>query len=136
MLSIKKSPFSSQKVYTTDSIRLIANRFSVSREVIIRRLLDTGRINDAEYDTYADEFRREIEREREEQRLAREAGLKTGFRTNVSRDAIDRTSSIVCKTLYYGYGEEIYSKRDIAQHLRIAQKHVEKFLAEVSKWNR
>lgn len=122
--------------YTTDSIRLIANRFSVSREVIIRRLLDTGRINDAEYDTYADEFRREIEREREEQRLAREAGLKTGFRTNVSRDAIDRTSSIVCKTLYYGYGEEIYSKRDIAQHLRIAQKHVEKFLAEVSKWNR
>ena len=89
-----------------------------------------------EYDTYADEFRREIEREREEQRLAREAGLKTVFRTSVSRDAIDRTSSIICKTLYYGYGEEMYSKRDIAQHLGIAQKHVDKFLAEVSVWNR
>ena len=122
--------------YTTDDIRLIANRFSVSREVIIRRLLDTDRISDVEYDTYADEFRREIERDREEQRLAREAGLKTGFRTSVSREAIDRTSSIVCKTLYYGYGEEMYSKRDIAQHLGIAQKHVDKFLAEVSVWNR
>ena len=29
----------------------------------------------------------------------------------------------------------MYSKRDIAQHLGIAQKHVDKFLREVSKWN-
>ena len=125
-----------KRPYTEDDIRLIANRFSVSREVIIRRLLDTDRINDVEYETYADEFRREIEREREEQRLARKEGLKTGFRPSVSREALDRTSSTVCRTLYYGYGEEIYSKRDIAQHLGIAQKHVDKFLAEVSAWNR
>lgn len=122
--------------YTADEIRLIASKFSVSREVIIRRLFDTCRINEVEYNTYADEFRREIEREREEQRLAREAGLKTGFHTSISREAIDRTSSIVCKTLYYGYGEEMYSKRDIAQHLGIAQKHIDKFLTEVSLWNR
>lgn len=125
-----------RRPYTTDAIRFIANRFSVSREVIIRRLLDTNRINNIEYDTFADEFRREVEREREEQRLARQAGLKTGFRTSVSREAIDRTSSVVCKTLYYGYGEELYSKRDIAQHLGIAQKHVDKFLSEVSAWSR
>ena len=122
--------------YTADDIRLIAKRFSVSREVIIRRLLDTDRISNNEYDTYADEFRKEIEREREEQKLARQAGLNTRFRTSVSREAIDRTSSVVCKTLYYGYGEELYSKRDIAQHLGIAQKHVDMFLAEVSKWSR
>lgn len=115
---------------------MIASRFSVSREVIIRRLLDTNRINSIEYDTYADEFRREVERDREEQRLARQAGLTTGFRPSVSREAIDRTSSVVCKALYYGYGEEMYSKRDIAQHLGIAQKHVDKFLAEVSAWSR
>ena len=125
-----------KKPYTTDDIRLIANRFSVSKEVIIRRLFDTGRITAVEYDTYADEFRREIEREREAQRAAREAGLKTGFGTNPSRDAIDRTSSVVCRTLYYGYAEEIFSKRDLAQHLGIAQKHIDKFLMEVSAWNR
>ena len=125
-----------KRPYTTDAIRLIASRFSVSREVIIRRLLDTNRINSIEYDTYADEFRREVERDREEQRLARQAGLTTGFRPSVSREAIDRTSSVVCKALYYGYGEEMYSKRDIAQHLGIAQKHVDKFLAEVSAWSR
>ena len=132
-LNIVLTSGSYNRPYTTDDIRLIANRFSVSREVIIRRFLDTGRINDVEYETYAHEFRREIEREREEQRLA---GQKTGFRLSVSREALDRTSSTVCRTLYYGYGEEIYSKRDIAQHLGIAQKHVDKFLAEVSVWNR
>lgn len=125
-----------KRPYTTNDISMIANRFSVSREVIIRRLLDTNRINNVEYETYADEFRREVEREREEQRLARQAGLKTKFRKIVSREAIDRTSSVVCKTLYYGYGEEMYSKRDIAQHLGIAQKHVDKFLSEVSAWSK
>ena len=124
-----------RRPYSADDIRRLASRFSVSREVIIRRLLDTDRINNTEYDSYADEFRREVEREREEQRLARQAGVQTGYRASISRDAIDRTSSVVCKTLYYGYGEEKYSKRDIAQHLGIAQKHVDKFLAEVSTWN-
>ncbi len=123
------------KPYTTDDIRLIAGRFSVSKEVIIRRLLDCCKINDTEYKTYSDEFRRIIEKEREEQKSARKAGLQTGFGKSVSRDAIDRTSSVVCKALYYGYGEEIYSKRDIAHHLGIAQKHVDKFLTEVSRWN-
>lgn len=138
-VSVISVPFLNRKTsrpYTTDAIRLIANRFSVSREVIIRRLLDTNRINSIEHDTYADEFRREVERDREKQSLARQAGLTTGFRPSVSREAIDRTSSVVCKALYYGYGEEMYSKRDIAQHLGIAQKHVDKFLAEVSAWSR
>jgi Zn-dependent peptidase ImmA (M78 family) len=123
------------KPYTTNEIQTFADKFSVSKEVIIRRLLDCGIINDTEYKTYSDEFLRIIENEREEQKLAREAGLQTGFRRNVSRDAVDRTSSIVCKMLYYGYGEGTYSKRDIAQHLEIAQRHVDKFLMEVSRWN-
>lgn len=123
------------KPYKVDDIATIAKRFSVSREVIVRRLLDNGQISTMEYETYSEEFHREIERDREEKRLARKAGLRTGIPKNVSREAIDRTSPAICKTLYYGYVEEIYSKRDIAQHLGIAQKHVDKFLMEVSRWN-
>ena len=115
---------------------MIAKKFSVSREVIIRRLLDCKQIDHLEYDSYSDAFRREIEKEREEQKLARKAGIKTGIPLSMSREAIDRTSPSVCKALYYGFAEEIYSKRDIALHLGIAQKHVDKFLREVSKWNR
>ena len=124
------------KPYSLDAISMIAKKFSVSREVIIRRLLDCKQIDHLEYDSYSDAFRREIEKEREEQKLARKAGIKTGIPLSMSREAIDRTSPSVCKALYYGFAEEIYSKRDIALHLGIAQKHVDKFLREVSKWNR
>ena len=124
-----------QKPYSLEVISTIAKKFSVSREVIIRRLLDCDKIDNVEYDTYAEVFRKEIEKEREEQKIARKAGIKTGIPQSISREAIDRTSPTVCKTLYYGFVEEMYSKRDIAQHLGIAQKHVDKFLREVSKWN-
>ncbi len=122
--------------YTIGNIEAIAGKFSVSKEVIIRRLLDCKYINDMEYAAYSEEFRKIIEKEREEQRIARKEGVKTNVYKNVSRDAVDRTSTSVCKALYYGYTEDIYSKRDIAHHLGIAQKHVDGFLQEVSKWNR
>ena len=122
--------------FTRDDIGAIANRFSVSREVVIRRLLDTGEIDNAEYQTYSNEFRLEIEKEREEQRIQRQNGIPSSFRKSVSRDAIDRTSTAVCNALYHGFQEEMFSKRDIAHHLGIAQRHVDGFLSEVSKWNR
>lgn len=123
------------KPYTVYDIGKIAKKFSVSREVIIRRLLDNGLINDVEYKRYSEEFQKEIELVKEKQRLARQEGINTGIPRNISREAIDRTSPAICKALYYGYHEKIYSKRDIAQHLGIAQKHVDKFLMEVSLWN-
>ncbi len=123
------------KPYRVKDIVKIAKKFSVSKEVIIRRLLDNGKINKIEYGIYSEEFKKEPERDKEAQRLARNDGIKTRYFKNISREAIDRTSPSICKALYYGYCEEIYSKRDIAQHLGIAQKHVDKFLMEVSLWN-
>ena len=120
--------------YSVNDIQKIASRFSVSREVIIRRLLDMGEIDTIEYDTYADLFNQEIEQERERQRIAREQGIKIGPAKNVSREAVDRTSPSVSKLLYHGLSEEVYSKQDIARHLNIDQRHIDKFLVEVSKW--
>ncbi len=122
--------------YSASDIQKIANRFSVSREVIIRRLLDIGEIDIIEYDTYTDIFNQEIEQERERQRIAREQGIKIGSSKNISREAIDRTSPSVSKMLYHGFSEEVYSKQDIARHLNIDQRHIDKFLMEVSKWIR
>jgi len=104
--------------YSTSDIQKIANRFSVSREVIIRRLLNVGKINKIEYDTYADLFDQEIEQERERQRVAREQGIKIPISKNISREAIDRTSPSISKMLYHGFSEEVYSKQDIARHLK------------------
>ncbi len=123
------------KPYTVDTVTAIADKFSVSRNVIIRRLLDCRKISKSEYDTYSTIFIAENEQKKAEQRIASKLGINNGPRKNMSREAINRTSSAVCKTLYYGYGENVFSKREIAQHLGIAQKHVDSFLMEVSKWN-
>lgn len=124
------------KPYKKKEIEYLAKKFSVSKEVIIRRLLDTGRIDKIAYETYADEFRREVELQKEERRIAKLEGRKIPGPTRVmSREVIDRTSATVCKMLYQGYGNDIYSKQDIARHLGFSQKHVNKFLTEVASWN-
>ena len=85
---------------------------------------------------YAEDFRRDIEWQKEERKIAKQEGRTLpGPKKNVSREAIDRTSAAVCRVLYYGYGNESYSKQDIARHLGISQKHVNKFLTEVASWN-
>lgn len=124
------------KPYSKHDIEYLADKFSVSKEVIIRRLLDTGYIDDTIYETYADEFRRDVELQKEERKIAKQEGRSLpGPKKVVSREAIDRTSAAVCKVLCHGYGNEIYSKQDIARHLGISQKHVNKFLMEVAAWN-
>lgn len=124
------------KPYSKHDIEYLADKFSVSKEVIIRRLLDTGYIDDTIYETYADEFRRDVELQKEERKIAKQEGRSLpGPKKVVSREAIDRTSPTVCKVLCHGYGNEIYSKQDIARHLGISQKHVNKFLMEVAAWN-
>ena len=123
-----------QKPYTIDDIAQIAKRFSVSREVIVRRLLELVYISEPEYQAYYVAFQNELEEAREKQRLARKKGLNIGPKRVVSREAFDRTSPSVCATLYRGYSEDIYSKRDVAHHLNIDHKHIDKFLLEVAKW--
>ena len=120
--------------YDVKDIEKMASKFSVSREVIIRRMLDTGEIGETEYNSYSDLFRIELEKEKEEQRIARREGRKMNYFTDMSRIAFDRTSYSVCVALYQGYCDNIYSKRDVANHVRIDQKHIDKFLTEVSKW--
>ena len=115
----------------------MAKKFSVSKEVIIRRLLDIGYIDDTVYETYVDEFRRDVELQKEERRIAKQEGRTLpGPKRVMHREAIDRTSTAVCKVLFHGYGNDIYSKQDIARHLGISQKHVNKFLSEVSSWSK
>ena len=118
-----------------NTIRRVADKFSVSREVIIRRFLDLKLINQDEYSNYSDVFKSELESDRAEQKILRELGKSTGVYRNITHETINRFSSTTCNTLFCGYTENYFSKRDIAIHLGIAQKHVDKFLKEVSGWN-
>lgn len=124
------------EIFSIDDITEISGRFSVSKEVVIRRLLDIGRIKNPAYTAYMEECRRIVEQERAEQRLARQEGRPTKFASPPpERTAIDRNSSVLCTTLYKGYSEELFSKQDISRYLGIGQQNVGKFLQEVSLWH-
>ena len=124
------------EIFSINDITGIAGRFCVSKEVIIRRLLDIGRIKNPAYTAYMEECRRIVEQERAEQKLARQEGRPTKYAHQPpERTAIDRNSSVLCITLYKGYSEELFSKQDISRYLGIGQQYVNKFLQEVSLWH-
>lgn len=123
---------------TTDEIDLnliskLAAKFSVSKEVISRRLLDIGKISKSQYSALTDAIRISFENEREAIRISRKnSGVK--IPRNISREAIDQNSPSLCRTFYNGFREGYFDKQDVARYLGIKQQHVDKFMREVSRW--
>ncbi len=117
-----------------EDIKTIAERFSVSKEVITRRLFDTDHFSKDEYDTFANEIRKSFEMEREADKAAQKEGRAQPIPRNMSREAVDKNSAAICRLLLIGYGEGYFSKQDLSGLLGIKEKHIPKFIAEVAKW--
>lgn len=113
----------------------ISRKFSVSREVVVRRLLELKEIDADEYDRYFSIFKKELEQSREDRRAARLNGMTSGIPRHVEREVFDRVSNSVSRVLYAGYADDVFTKLDIARHLSVAHKHIDKYLQEVAKWN-
>lgn len=124
--------------FTMDDIASLAQVFSVSKEVIVRRLLDSEKISQTAYEVYVYEIQRLFATERDAQReaakIALAEGRQAGFQKRQEYVAIDKTSSSLCRTLYNGYYDKFFSKQDVARYLGMNQKHVDKFLKEVALW--
>ena len=105
---------------TTDEIDLnliskLAAKFSVSKEVISRRLLDIGKISKSRYSALTDAIRISFENEREATRISRKnSGVK--IPRNVAREAIDQNSPSLCRTFYNGFREGYFDKQDVARY--------------------
>lgn len=113
-----------------EAIRALAARYSVSREVIARRLLDLGQIQRNDYETLIRNIQAEYEAE---QRESRSSSL-TKYRPNVARAAFDRSGASVCRALQHGVDREIYSQQDVGDFLGIKLKHIPSLFAEASRW--
>lgn len=120
--------------FSINDIDFIANKFSVSSEVIARRLYDTGKRGKAWYEQICEELMRRFQTDRENLKAAVKMGLSEGPRRNMSREAVDRTSTALCDVLLKGYSEGIFDKADISAHIGIGQKHINKFVSEVMGW--
>lgn len=120
--------------FTIDNVDSIANKFSVSSEVIARRLYDIGKCGKTWYTQISYELAQRFNDDRERMRTAAKMGLSNGPRRNMPREAIDRTSAALCDVLLKGYSEGIFDKADISNHIGIGQKHVNRFVSEVMGW--
>lgn len=116
-----------------DIVSSLADKFSVSKEVICRRLLDTGRISQQKYSQLITVIKLQFENDRKAAQEYRKL-TRQGIPRNMSREAIDQNSSALCRTFFHGYREGFFDKQDISRYLGIKQNHIEKFIWEVSKW--
>lgn len=117
-------------------IQKISETFSVSREVIIRRLLDLGYINKDNYDTLSILLHKEYDTEKEKRKRQKEEGIEKPFKINIAQKTVDKTSMALSKAIYAGYCEDVFSKYDVAQILSINLKHIDNYFMEVARWSR
>lgn len=111
----------------------LATKFSVSKEVVCRRLLDINKISYSQYSSLSNAIRVNFENERDRMKEHRRL-TGQGIPRNISREAIDQNSSALCRTFYHGYREGVFDKQDVARYLGIKQSHIDKFMWEVAKW--
>lgn len=116
-------------------IQKIADKFSVSKEVISRRLLDLGKITTSEYDTLTSLISQQLQQQKEQEKAKRQAGIKQIIPKKPDREAFDKSSISLSRTILTGYLEDVFSKNDIANILAIKSKWVDGYLQEVAKWN-
>jgi Zn-dependent peptidase ImmA (M78 family) len=113
-----------------NDIETMAKKYCISKEVISRRLLDIERITPNEYDTFVYEIQQNFLLQRNERR----DGNGRKIYKNISREAIDKTSSMICHILLIGYSNEYFSMQEVSGFLGIKEQHIPKFLTEVAKW--
>lgn len=120
--------------YDYEYVKDLAKKFSVSSEVIARRLFDTNTDCDkAWYLEISKIIHEAFLKDKEELRYkTKEKGI--AIPRNMPREAIDRVGTNISEVLIKGYSEGIFDKRDISAHIGINGKHVDKYISEVTEW--
>lgn len=119
------------------TVERIANRFSVSKEVIIRRMIDVAPpiITTSQYQAVNSEIQIKLQMQKEMNEEMEKAGIKLPFGISASRNAMDTNSHQIGRIILSGYEEGLFSRNDIARYLGINEKNATDYLIEVSKWN-
>lgn len=101
-------------------IAKLAKRFSVSRDVIARRLYDMGHIEKSEYEQKLSIYDEEARVEREHQKAQRAAGIESFAMQPAYRLAADKHGSTFCETVLRAVEHGIYSEHDASKRLGIS----------------
>ena len=94
------------------SIEKVAERYSVSRDVVARRLRDCSYLDKRAYEELLETFSRQIVEKKEEERRKKELGEKTGWFLSHERNAADTFGSLYCRLVAEGLSSGLFSERD------------------------
>lgn len=124
-----------ESVSDIKNIEKLSKIFSVSKEVIIRKLYDMQIINREQYNECIELINIPNNNSCETKQTTRKNNAANPKPRNMSKAIIDRTSSEICKVLYEGFCEKIYDEIYISEYLGLNLDYVGSFLSEVAEWD-
>jgi len=116
-----------------ESTEKLARLFSVSREVVSRRLMDAGYLAKAEYEERLERYRQERQRDKELERKRRAAGETTGFSKPAEQVTVEKHGSLYCSALLRGIDSGIYDSFDVGGMLGVRVEKLPGVMRESSK---
>ncbi len=108
-----------------EAIALLAQRYRVSREVVLRRLLVLGRTTEDFYKKKRKELQEEFEAQQEEVLQRKALGLEVGFAPPY-RMAVSLAGPFFVRLVLNSYRQEKITSNDLSSFLEVRLKHVPK----------
>lgn len=118
--SLERMAEDMQDLLDEKSIARLAKYFSVSRDVIARRLYNMGHITKEEYENKLTFYDEEARVDRERQKAQRAAGIESFAMQPAHRLAADKYGSTFCETILRAVEYGIYSEHDASKRLGVS----------------
>jgi len=112
--------------WADEEIALLAQRYRVSREAVVRRLLILGKTTEEFYRKKRKELQAEFEAQREEAQERKVLGLETGGFAPPDRMAVSTAGPFFVRLVLESYHQEKITPNDLSSFLGVRLKHVPK----------
>lgn len=118
------------KPIDVESIERIAKRYSVSRDVVARRLRDCCFLNKEEYEELLHLFELERIEELERRRSDKELGAQRPWSPSYERNVADTFGALFCELMAQGLSTGLFSEHDVCSAFNVSSKGLEKVFKE------
>lgn len=113
-----------------ESIERTAKSYSVSRDVVARRLHDCGYLDKPAYEELLEIFSREVAEQKEQQRKKKALGERGGWSVPHERVVADSLGSLYCGLVNEGLSTGLFSERDACNAFGVDANKLEKVFKE------
>ncbi|HET19557.1 MAG TPA: ImmA/IrrE family metallo-endopeptidase [Chromatiales bacterium] len=117
--------------WSDETLMVLAQRYRVSREVVIRRLLLLGRTTEAFYKKKRRQLQAEFEAKQEEDLQKRALGLVAPGFVTPDRVAVSTAGPLFVRLVLNSYNQEKITSNDLSSFLEVRLKHVQKIAQAV-----